>query len=273
MLQVCSELGFPVLVLERSPLVLRDLDILQDIQARSRAVVAFSIISTPDSPGYPRARQMENLAPPPGKRFEAMAKLAAAGILTGTCLMPVLPGVCDDDANLQQVVRWTADHGGQFVLCSTLTLADQQRDFFLSAVGQRFPDLLARYQELYPPGSYGPAGDHHLRLARRIRELCEQYHIQDRMPRPIIPGERRELNKTIVEYLANRAYSLELDGASQGRVWEYRKAAWAIEDLVQDAGLVYRTLGYKGILSIPNMTSDTARAVEQSVLKGRVMAQ
>ena len=48
MMQVCHELGFPVFVLERSPLVVRDLDLLQAIQERSAVVVGFSIIYTPD---------------------------------------------------------------------------------------------------------------------------------------------------------------------------------------------------------------------------------
>jgi DNA repair photolyase len=63
-------------------------------------VVAFSIISTPDSPGYDRVKEMECLALPVEKRFAAMEQLTRAGILTGTCMMPVLPNLCDDDANL-----------------------------------------------------------------------------------------------------------------------------------------------------------------------------
>ncbi len=59
MLEVCRDLGFPVLVLERSPLVLRDLDLLKDIAERATAMVMFSIISTPDSPHYDRVREME----------------------------------------------------------------------------------------------------------------------------------------------------------------------------------------------------------------------
>src|SRR3990170_2758940 len=54
MLEVCRELGFPAFVLERSPLVLRDLDLLQEINRRAASAVAFSIISTPDSPNYER---------------------------------------------------------------------------------------------------------------------------------------------------------------------------------------------------------------------------
>src|SRR3990170_6661946 len=150
MLEVCHDLGFPVFILERSPLVLRDLNLIQAIHARARAVVAFSIISTPDSPSGSRVREIERLAPDAGKRFEAMARLAERGIPTGTCLMPVLPGLSDDEDTLRRVVQWTADHGGQFVLAGTLTLADQQRDYFFEVLGQQFPDVIPQYERLYP---------------------------------------------------------------------------------------------------------------------------
>ena len=155
MLQVCLDLGFPVFVLERSPLVLRDLDLLTAINKRAPSVVAFSAIYTPDSPNASCLRQIERLAPPPAKRFAAMQKFAAAGILTGTSFMPVLPGLCDTPAALESVVRWTADAGGQFVLAGGLTLHDQQGAFFLSVLSRVCPELVEPYKALYPPGSYG----------------------------------------------------------------------------------------------------------------------
>lgn len=266
MLEVCCELGFPVFVLERSPLVLRDLDVLQAIHRRARAVVAFSIIYTPDSPNAARLRSLERLAPPPEKRFRAMEQFAAAGIVTGTCCMPVLPGLCDDEENLRSVVRWTADSGGQFVITSGLTLADQQRDHFLEALAFHIPELLPIYQRLYPVGeSYGPVGNSWLRIARGVREYCQQAGIRDRVPRPIIPGEKRALNKRVVEALAERIYALELDGAPAARQWAYRKAAWVIEDLEQDVGLVHRTLGRKGLESIPAIGPGLAGELEQLI--------
>ena len=263
MLEVCLELGFPVFILSRSPLVLRDLALLQAINERSRAVVAFSIVSTPDSRDYDRVCQMERLAPPAAKRFAAMEQLAAAGIQTGVCFMPILPGLCDDDANLGNVVRWTAAHGGRFVLAGGLTLADQQRGFFFGVLRERFPDLLALYQRLYPEGSYGPAGYPWPKIGLRIRAFCTQAGISDRMPRPIIPGEKRALNKRIVEALANQVYGMELHGESSQRVWAYRKAAWAIEDLEQEIGLVYRTMGLKGLQSIRDVGPTMAAEVEK----------
>ena len=56
MLEVCLELGFPVSVLERSPLVLRDLDLFKEINQRAPSVVFFSMISAPDSPTFERVR-------------------------------------------------------------------------------------------------------------------------------------------------------------------------------------------------------------------------
>ena len=262
MLEVCLDLGFPVFVLERSPLVERDLDLIRSIHEKARAVVAFSVIATPESPGYDRVRQLERLSPPAEKRFRAMERFAAAGIPTGTCFMPILPGVCDDEANLDAVVRWTGDHGGSFVLAGGLTLADQQRSYFLGVLGERFPDLVSEYERLYPSGSYAPAGYDHRRLGRRVRELCEQHGLTDRIPRPILPADKRAGNKRIVEHLANRLYAMDLDGEASQRVWAHRKAAWAIEDLEQEVGLVYRTMGLRGLESIEGIGPSMARVVE-----------
>jgi len=265
MLQVCCDLGFPVFILSRSPLVLRDLDFLRAINEQARAVVAFSVISTPDSPAYQPVRQMERLAPPPEKRFAAMEQLARAGILTGVCFMPILPGLCDDDANLRSVVRWTADHGGRFVLASGLTLADQQREFFFRVLRERFPDRVGLYQRLYPEGSYSPVGWPWHTIALQIKELCRHKGISDRIPRPIVPGEKRALNKRIVEALADQLYTMELNDESPQRTWAIRKAAWAIEDLEQDIGLVYRAMGLKGLSSIQNVGPVLAREVERLI--------
>jgi hypothetical protein len=108
------------------------------------------------------------------------------------------------------------------------------------------------------------SGDPHA-VGRRVRELCRQYGIADRMPRPVIAGDKQELNKRIVEALANQCYWMELDNAPGQRVWAYRKAAWAIEDLEQDVGLIYRQMGRKGLESIENVGPRLAEVVEDLI--------
>ncbi|MFZ2095994.1 MAG: hypothetical protein WAV05_05080 [Anaerolineales bacterium] len=252
MLEICLELGFPVFVLTRSPLVLRDLDLFKAINKRARAIVAFSIISTPDSPEYRDVSRMEKMAPKANKRFLAMETFAKEGILTGTVAMPLLPGLCDSDWNLKALAQWTGDHGGQFVLGGGLTLADQQKEFYLRVLRQNHPNLVSTYERLYPPGSYTQAQSWR-KVGLRIREYCQQAGISDRIPRPIIPGEKRQRNKRIVEKKAYTLHTLELENASTSRIWAYRKAAWAIEDLEQDVGLIYQNMGQRGIESISNV--------------------
>ena len=252
MLEVCLEYGFPVFILTRSPLVLRDLDIIHAINQRSRAVVAFSIISTPESPEFKSISMMEGLAPFVEKRFKAMEEIARLGILTGTVAMPLLPGLCDNTQNLKALASWTAMNGGRFVLGGGLTLADQQKEYFTKILRRNHPDLIPLYTRLYPLGSYSAEQPWRI-VGLQIREFCQQAGISDRIPRPIIQGEKRSLNKRIVESLANQCYWMDLECASNQSVWAYRKAAWAIEDLEQDLGLVYRQMGKKGIEAIRNI--------------------
>jgi hypothetical protein len=61
--------------------------------------------------------------------------------------------------------------------------------------------------------------------------------------------------------------SLEIENAPGSLQWEVRKAAWAVEDLEQDIGLVYRTLGLKGLQSIENVGVKMGAAIEKLILK------
>ena len=105
-------------------------------------------------------------------------------------------------------MRWTADHGGKFVLIGGLTLSDQQKNYFFGVLQDRFPDLLALYQKLYPEKSYGPVGWSQKKIALRIARSCARNMASvDRVRRcPIIPSDKRDLNKQIVEVLAERLY-------------------------------------------------------------------
>jgi hypothetical protein len=117
------------------------------------------------------------------------------------------------------------------------------------------------YERSYPVGSYSSV--HPWRQnGLRLREYCQQAGISDRMPRPVIPGEKRALNKQIVEQLADQVYTLELENAPNQHIWAYRKAAWAIEDLEQDIRLIYSRMGLMGLRSIPNVSAQIAKEIE-----------
>ncbi|MGH2638801.1 MAG: radical SAM protein [Rhabdochlamydiaceae bacterium] len=88
-LEVLLKHGFPVLILTRSPLVLRDLEILKKLPW---VRVGFSISSVPD-------RFYEPLVPPLNARLNALKKLADAGITTWVSMAPVIPQLVLQDMN------------------------------------------------------------------------------------------------------------------------------------------------------------------------------
>jgi len=80
-LEVLSRYKFPVLLLTRSPLVLRDMDLLQSLDW---VRVGFSISSVPDRFYEPGVPSLE-------KRIEALSKLHDKGITTWVSMAPIIP--------------------------------------------------------------------------------------------------------------------------------------------------------------------------------------
>ena len=124
-----------------------------------------------------------------------------------------------------------------------------------------YPEALPLYSQLYgsgfePRGGYGP------KLLRRVREICAQSGMSDRMSRPVLPGDPLGLNKRIAERLFLRTYDLFLEEAENYRQWAYRKAAWAVDETEQDVGAIYRQQGRKGLESIKGIGKRLSGEIE-----------
>ena len=253
MLVAVLEQGFPLLVIARSPLVARDLDLLVEIDRRTWVGVIFSISSL--DPNLKRA--FEPRSPGVRARLAAMAAIAEAGILVGTALMPILPFVGDDQQHLADVVRATKDHGGRFVLGGGLTMDGVQARRTLGAYRQLDPALEPRLRQHYawaPDGEpdYGPPTSYSARIGRRVRELCGRHGLGYRMPRYIIPGPLA-VNRRLAERLFLRMHDLELEEARDYRIWAYRKAAWTVDEWPESVSAVYQVKGEPGLRELPNV--------------------
>jgi DNA repair photolyase len=257
MLQVCLDLGFPVSLLEKSPLVLRDMDLIEKINKKSWASVTFSIITTKDD----KTRDLfEPNAPSTASRFDVIRKFSEKGILTGVAFMPILPFIYDDDENIEAVVKTTAENGGKFVLSGGLTLATTQKEHYLKIVAKHFPELLPKYEQLYA-GNYGPDCKYYGELGKKVSKLCQRYGISDRMPR-YVPEGSLAVNKLVSEKLHNKVYRMELDCVASYKLWAYRKAAWTLEDLTESVAEIYVQSGTEGLESLQGIGKSLASEIE-----------
>jgi DNA repair photolyase len=180
-LEIIAEFRFPVHVLTKSDLVLRDADILQAIQQETSAVVSFTI-TTPDDA---LARQVEPGAPPSSARFAAMATLAGQGIRTGVLLMPVLPFLEDKPEAIAEIVNRAHDCGASHVIASFgMTLRDRQRAHYYQELDRRFPGLSERYPQAYGERYFAPAAN-----ADRLEALCAELIGRYGLQRNVAPYE------------------------------------------------------------------------------------
>ncbi|MGD8759896.1 MAG: hypothetical protein PVJ07_06555 [Anaerolineales bacterium] len=253
MLEVLREQKFPLFVVERSPLLTRDLDLLTEINRQTWVGVVYSISSL--DPVLKRA--FEPHSPGVKRRLQAMSQLAQAGILVGTALMPVIPFLGDDEVHLEDVIRATRDHGGQFVMGGGMTMAGVQAERTLAAAKEVDLEQEARWREMYQwkvggTPQYGPPGDYNARLGLRIRELCQRHDLLDRMPRYIEAGPL-SINKRISERLFLRTYDLELEEATNQRIWAYRRAAWTVDELPESIADLHRDHGQEGLRQLPGI--------------------
>lgn len=130
-LRLLRRYGFGVFISTKSELIARDADVLGDLASHGYACVAFSV-TTPDAAV---AAWLEPNAPEPSRRFAAMRTLAAAGVVTGLWLNPMLPFLTDTPETVRTALRQTAEAGGRFALCHFgVTLREGDREFFYQAL-------------------------------------------------------------------------------------------------------------------------------------------
>lgn len=151
-LEALRDYPTPAAIITRSPLVVRDIDVLQQLARVAGASVSISI-ATLDTE---LAREIEPTVAPPHQRLRAVTMLAKAGIDVSVALAPILPGINDSPESIEGIVHAAHAAGARNVWHNTLNLHDVTRDEFFSYLREHKPDLIARYAQLYR-GKYAPA--------------------------------------------------------------------------------------------------------------------
>jgi DNA repair photolyase len=176
-LEVIYEFRYPVHVITKSDLVLRDMEILKKI-SRVYATVSLTITSADDA----LSAKLEPGAPVSSKRFEAVRQLNEQGIRAGILLMPMLPFITDTEENIRQIVTKAAEAKAAYLLPAFgMTLRDKQRTYFFDKLQQYDPKILALYQKYYR-GQYGFQSPAQNKLSGLFNQLCKQNGLKTSIP-------------------------------------------------------------------------------------------
>jgi DNA repair photolyase len=142
----------PCSVLTKSPLLLRDLDLMKEIAAVTDISANLSV-PTIDEKAW---RASEPHTPNPRARLEAVAELNRAGIPTGILVAPLMPGINDDPRQVEEILKLAGEAGATGVSGIGLHLRGEVRGIFMDWLRSYRPDLVERYEELYQRSAYLP---------------------------------------------------------------------------------------------------------------------
>jgi DNA repair photolyase len=162
--EALRDAGNPCSVLTKSPLLLRDLELMLQIAERASFTACLSI-PTLDEKAW---RATEPHTPSPRARLEAVAELNRAGIPTGVLIAPLMPGINDAPAQVELLLEQAAEAGARSIGGAALHLRGEVRDVFMGWLRSRRPDLVPRYEKLYRRRAYAPQAERE-RLARMVR--------------------------------------------------------------------------------------------------------
>ena len=183
----------PIRIITRGPMIVRDLDVLQEASRRADVAVTFSI-PTLDEEVW---RRTEPSTAHPRQRLRALKTLVDGGVRATVGMAPILPGISDRPEQLAEVVRAAREAGACGVWANVLFLRAGTREHFLESLARDWPEELERYEELYRDRAYLAAADTKpLRAA--VGELARRHGIRDRRPVKLAPPpEPEQLSLTV----------------------------------------------------------------------------
>lgn len=137
-LEVCIECATPASIITKSFLVVRDIDVLKTLD---RVAGARVFVSIPFADAE-TSKLIEPQAPPPDRRFEAVRRIAEAGLTVGVMVAPIIPGLNDRD--IPRLLEQSAASGASSVGYVPLRLSGSVKPVFLERLREAMPDRAQR---------------------------------------------------------------------------------------------------------------------------------
>ncbi len=187
-LEILAERGYPLLIVTKSDLVTRDIDLFK----KTRTVVSITITTMRGK----TARTIEPNAPSPRRRLSALRKVADEGIPTAVRIDPIIPTVNSDESELEAIVSEAAEAGAKQITASTMKLVRG----VLPPLKAENPELFKTLNNIYS-GSEWVAGYKYLPMGERLkileplRAMAQKYGLRFATCREGFP----QLNNTVCD--------------------------------------------------------------------------
>ena len=173
-LEIIKRHGFGVAIQTKSDRILRDIDLLDEINRETKAVVQMTLTTYDDE----LCRIIEPKVCNTRRRIEVLEEMKTRGIPTVVWLSPILPFINDTEENIRAIMEECVRVGVKGVICfgMGLTLREGDREYYYAALDKHFPGLKKKYIERYG-NAYNLPSPNERQLFKIFHEICRENSI------------------------------------------------------------------------------------------------
>jgi hypothetical protein len=238
---------YPVNIVTKSDMIIKDLDILKQLSKKGHLRVTFTILTLDDA----LSLKLEGSAPRPSERLKALNILRSEGIDAGIAVTPIIPCVNDDEKKLTQLVKVSKDMGAGWVLFSGF---NPVKSFLENPVWAESAELHTDNKTL---------DKYYSRIKKFMIKLLIQEKLPFRIPRITLNAFDRKYHSYLVsEHLFNISYLYELMSREMDML-RYRRAGYKINGIIES--LKYKVFSKKLGL-IRGINPEIEQTIEEIIL-------
>lgn len=173
-LEIIDKYGFGVAIQTKSSRILRDMDLLESINKKSKAVVQMTLTTYDDN----LCRIIEPNVCVTSERFEVLMKCKEKGIPTVVWIDPILPFINDSIENYEGILNYCVKAGvkGIITFGSGVTLREGNREYFYKKLDEHFPGMKQRYIQTFGNNYELPSPNSRV-LFELFNRVCDENHI------------------------------------------------------------------------------------------------
>lgn len=173
-LQLINQYNFGFTVITKSNRILRDIDLLQNINNNTKCIVQMTLTTFDEA----LCRKIEPGVCTTKERFEVLKKMRDAGIPTVVWLSPILPFINDTEENISGILDYCIEAKVYGIICfgMGMTLREGNREYFYKKLDESFPGLKAKYNQIYG-NQYMISSPKSKKLMQLFYQICDQHGI------------------------------------------------------------------------------------------------
>lgn len=176
-LELIDEYEYGVAIQTKSARILRDIDLLDSINKKAKAVVQMTLTTFDEA----LCKKIEPNVSTTRERFEALMKFKEAGIPTIVWLSPILPFINDTEENVRGILDYCVQAGVKGIICFGMgvTLREGDREYFYQALDKHFPGIKAEYIRKYG-NAYELPSPNNKALMSIFNKICNENGIMSK---------------------------------------------------------------------------------------------